>query len=300
VDGYEAFRVEVIDAGLLLPSDENGLFGRSDGFESIVEGFMAYITPAAADLSPIRVRFPPVIPRPLFEHSDYLRSFPNLIGSVHSFSGGNAEHAELLRRLDAGDDWSTDLTQAGVALTPAACYPLYPLSTGTLPEGGRVYDAMGWVYRHEPSIDPCRMQAFRQHEFVYLGEPDGAQQFRDLWIDRALELLSNVGLKVEAVVANDPFFGRAGRMLAVNQRQEALKFEIVCAVASEEEPTAITSCNCHRDHFGAPFSISTSSGEVAHTACIGFGLERIALALIKTHGTDLASWPAGVRASLWR
>ncbi|MEY2406368.1 MAG: hypothetical protein QOG39_1284, partial [Acidimicrobiaceae bacterium] len=41
-------------------------------------------------------------------------------------------------------------------------------------------------------------------------------------------------------------------------------------------------------------------GEVAHTACIGFGLERIALALIKTHGTDLASWPAGVRASLWR
>jgi len=38
---------------------------------------------------------------------------------------------------------------------------------------------------------------------------------------------------------------------------------------------------------------------VASTACLGFGLERVTLALIKTHGFDPLGWPADVRALLW-
>ena len=34
---------------------------------------------------------------------------------------------------------------------------------------------------------------------------------------------------------------------------------------------------------------------VAHTACVGFGLERITLALLRHHGLDLAAWPEAVR-----
>ena len=37
---------------------------------------------------------------------------------------------------------------------------------------------------------------------------------------------------------------------------------------------------------------------VAHTACLGFGLERITLALVRRHGLDQDRWPAGVRAEL--
>ena len=43
------------------------------------------------------------------------------------------------------------------------------------------------------------------------------------------------------------------------------------------------------------FDIRTHDGEVAHSACVGFGLERVALALFKTHGFDLAKWPGEVR-----
>ena len=32
---------------------------------------------------------------------------------------------------------------------------------------------LGWIFRHEPSIDPARMQTFRQREYVYLGDVDG-------------------------------------------------------------------------------------------------------------------------------
>ena len=101
------------------------------------------------------------------------------------------------------------------------------------------------------------MQAFRQHDYVYLGTPDGARTHRDLWIERGLEVLAGLGLEVEAVVANDPFFGRPGRMLAANQRIEELKLEIVSPICASGRQTAISSSNCHLDHFGLPFGIES-------------------------------------------
>ena len=112
-------------------------------------------------------------------------------------------------------------------------------------------------------------------------------------------MLESLGLDIEVVVANDPFFGRVGRMLAANQREEALKLEFVTPITSTESPTAISSVNRHHDHFGLTFGISTADGEVAHSACFAVGVDRIALALLHPHGLDPASWPADVRARLW-
>jgi hypothetical protein len=36
----------------------------------------------------------------------------------------------------------------------------------------------------------------------------------------------------------------------------------------------------------------------AHSACVGFGLERCALALLKVHGLHTSSWPVSVRSAL--
>ena len=90
-----------------------------------------------------------------------------------------------------------------------------------------------------------------------------------------------------------PFFGRVGRILAENQRAETLKFELVTPVNSVEHPTAIASANCHLDHFGEPFGIVTADGAVAHSCCFGFGLDRITLALLRTHGVRPEDWPNG-------
>jgi seryl-tRNA synthetase len=186
-----------------------------------------------------------------------------------------------------------------VALCSAACHPLYPTLGGVLPAGGARYEVQGYCFRHEPSLDPVRMQSFRQHEFVYVGEPELAVAHRDAWLARGLELLAGLGLDVRSEEANDPFFGRAGRILALNQRATALKFEITSPVSSTEVRTAITSANCHESHFGEAFDIRTADGEPAHSACIGFGLERITLALLRAHGLDPLAWPADVRSALW-
>jgi seryl-tRNA synthetase len=294
----EDLRDAVIDAGLLVPLGSDGLYARSAAFEGVVEAIGDVVTGAGSDQDAAIMKFPPLMPRWVFERTDYLRSFPDLIGSVHSFRGDDKLHAELLRIAESGGDWTRLLEPADVTLCSAACHPLYPLCAGVLPAGGRRYDVYGYCFRHEPSLDPARMQAFRQREYVYLGDPQGAQAHRDLWVERAAQLLTDLGLEVEAVVANDPFFGRAGRLLASSQRSDVLKMEIVTRIASMT-PTAVVSCNCHLDHFGLPFGIQAADGTTAHTACVGFGVERITLALLRTHGTDPTRWPARVRTRLW-
>ena len=47
------------------------------------------------------------------------------------------------------------------------------------------------------------------------------------------------------------------------------------------------------------FGIRLADGGVAHTACLGFGEERIVLALLRAHGLDTDDWPADVRERLW-
>ena len=291
-------RADLLAAGLLVATGVDGLYGRSATFEQVVGGLADMVTRAAADLAPVRLHFPPVEPTQDFLASGYLRSFPDLTGAVSAFTGGDRDHARLLGVLEDGGDWTAGLSPAGVVLTPAVCHPLYPGLRGVLPPEGRTFEVAGWCFRHEPSLDPARMQAFRQHEVVVVGDPETARRHRDRWVDLALDLTRNgLGLATEAVVANDPFFGRLGKVLAASQQQEALKIELVVPVALDT-PTAVVSSNCHEDHFGAAFGIELPDGSPAHSACVGFGLERLTLALFAAHGLAPQGWPADVRRTL--
>jgi seryl-tRNA synthetase len=98
--------------------------------------------------------------------------------------------------------------------------------------------------------------------------------------------------------ASDPFFGRVGQMKAVSQKQQSLKFELLVPLRSEEQPTACMSFNYHRDHFGTTWDIADANGEPAHTGCVAFGMDRLAVAMFHTHGTETAKWPAKIRELL--
>jgi seryl-tRNA synthetase len=299
INAYETYRDELVAAGLLIDSGVPGLFGRNSTFESIVTGLNALVDDAAKPDKPEHFSFPPLLSRRNYELTDHLRSFPDLMGAVHSFRGGDVEHRALVSRCEDGEDWAADLTSTNLMLCPAACYPLYPMLQGHgLPSGGRCFDVVGYCFRHEPSVDPARMQLFRMHEIVFVGEPDDALAFRNRWIDRSLDMLGGLGLNVRAEVANDPFFGRAGKMLKANQVEAHLKYEIVTPICSDQDQTAIASCNSHVDHLTVPFALRLADGGVAHSACVGFGLERVTLALLKRHGLDVHAWPDSARTAL--
>jgi seryl-tRNA synthetase len=293
------FYEELVAHGLIVPSGLEGAFGRSEVFEDVLDRFNALITRVSKDDGAEVYMFPPVIDRTILERVDYLDSFPQLVGCVHAFSGDSRAANVLSARVHAGEPWGDLMNQTAVSMNPAACYPLYPILQGTLPPKGRLVTMTNWVYRHEPSPEPTRMLSFRVREFVRAGSPGDVVAWRDDWLQRGLEILLSLGLAAKSAVASDPFFGRAGKLLSEGQEAQKLKFEVLVPVISLEAPTAICSFNYHQDHFGQVFGIRTHSGEVAHTACLGFGLERVVMALFKTHGFEPIAWPQNVRSRLW-
>lgn len=294
----DAFLDRLIKRGLLLSGQTLGVYGNGPVMNTIVERLEQCITAIGRASGAEIMRFPPIISRHTIERAGYLASLPHLLGSVHSFMGDRKQHAYLLRQIEAGQDWSQSQMLTDVVLTPAACYPVYPAMAGTLPADGRLVDVASCCFRHEPSSDPARMQSFRMHEFVRIADAATVQQWRSQWIDRGIAFARSLGLSQTVVPAADPFFGPGGRVLAMDQIERNLKYELQIPIADAGKPTAVMSFNYHCDHFANPFDIKTHDGATAHTACMAFGIDRIALALFRAHGFEPTTWPASVRALL--
>lgn len=296
-----SFRDNLFSAGLLIASGVNGIYGRSGDFEAVVDGIDGLISRESGMHDAEVVRFPPAMPRTVMETSGYLKGFPHLAGTVHCFCGDDRAHKTLLQCLDAGTDWTGQQESVDLALTPAACYPVYPMiaARGAVNAAGHIVDVSSYCFRHEPSIEPTRMQMFRMREFVCIGAPAEVRAFRDMWSERGRGIIGALDLPVAIDLANDPFFGRGGRIMAESQRDQALKYELLVPVNSAENPTACLSFNYHMDHFSEIWNLRLEDATLAHTACVGFGFERLALALFRHHGLDRSLWPEHVRTALW-
>ena len=277
----------------------DGVYARTELYVHLVERLEAYIT-RQRDPNAEIMRFPPVMSRKQLEKSGYLKSFPNLLGCVCALHGSEASIREAVDRHDNGGDWTTSLTSSDLVLSPAACYPVYPIvaARGQLPAGGVQFDIEADVFRHEPSMSLDRLQSFRMREFVRIGSPQEIVEFRESWMARAPKLADDLGLPYTLDVANDPFFGRVGQVMAVSQRQQALKFELLIPYYANASPTACMSFNYHREHFGQVWGIHAVDGELAHTSCVAFGIDRLAVAMFANHGVELKTWPARTRSAL--
>ena len=287
--------LESLSRALLLPTPVLGVYARTALFEQIVEGLSLLIS-RYRDPETEVVRFPPVMSRRELEKSGYLYSFPHLLGGVSCLQGNEA----TIRATVEQPDWADELSATELVLAPAACYPVYPMAAarGPIPAAGLVFDVASDCFRHETTHEIGRFQSFRMREFVCLGTSEQVLDFRTRWIFLAQRIAKQVGLEHRIEPASDPFFGRAGRLAAMSQLEQSLKFELLIPLRSDREPTACMSFNCHRDHFSSVWQLVTENSEKAHTGCVAFGLDRLALALFKTHGLDLAKWPGEVRGHL--
>jgi len=167
-----------------------------------------------------------------------------------------------------------------------------------VPAKGLLFDVASDCFRREPSRDLDRLQSFRMREYVCVGMPEQIDAFRRRWIERAEGIARLLGLPYHIEQASDAFFGRGGKLMAMSQIEQALKFELLVPVHAADRPTACMSFNYHRDHFGTVWNLRNAAGHTMHTGFVAFGMDRLALALFATHGIELANWPATVRKTL--
>lgn len=288
-----------IRAALFHPMGVPGVYARTAQYEDVLQRLSALITRLRDPRAEV-LRFPPVMSRAQVEKSGYLGSFPNLLGCVCALHGTEAQILQAASLHEQGGRWTDALEASDLVLSPAACYPAYPIaaSRGPVPAGGLLFDVSADCFRHEPSRALDRLQSFRMREYVRIGSPEDVLSFREQWMTRAATLSAELGLPGELDVASDPFFGRVGQVMAVSQRQQSLKFELLIPYAKGVKPTACMSFNYHQDHFGAVWGLHDASGVAAHSGCVAFGMDRLTVAMFCVHGLQPRLWPDSVRRAL--
>jgi seryl-tRNA synthetase len=277
----------------------DGVYARTGAYEAVVTGLANLIT-THRDSTMEVLRFPPVMSRGHIERHGYLKSFPNLLGCVCGLHGSEQDIRAAADSFYEGKDWTTSLAPNDLVLTPAACYPVYPIvaKRGAVPNAGLMFDVAADCFRCEPSKDIDRLQSFRMREYVCIGSASQIVEFRECWSAKAKAIADQLGVPYTVEQASDPFFGRTGQMMAISQFEQCLKFELLIPVRSAQSPTACMSFNYHLDHFGTTWGLNDEAGNVCHTGCVAFGMDRLAVALFAVHGLKTEVWPAGVKSAL--
>ena len=130
-------------------------------------------------------------------------------------------------------------------------------------------------------------------EIVFVGPEAYVLQSRRELVELCTEFLDELGLAYEISTAMDPFFVDSYAVQAAYQQGFELKYELLAPLPYSGKKLAVGSINYHQDFFGRSFAIETSEGP-AHTGCLGFGYERLALAFLAQHGVDEQKWPQAV------
>ncbi|MFC9636801.1 hypothetical protein ACFTY8_48630 [Streptomyces mirabilis] len=229
----------------------------------------------------------------------YTRNFPQHLTACAVVQ----ENLRALDRFAQAPDPVTaaaELTPAPVALAPAVCMNLFAgLADGVLP-APTTFTARGMCGRYEVGAETVatRLWSFDMRELVFVGDAAGAKSFRDTMLDAVADLARDVGLPCTLTTASDPFFTSERADLLGYQSAFSLKHELRGVPADGSSAVAVTSVNLHKQHFGLEFGITLPDGTPAHSACVGFGLDRWAEWIHGHLGGDPDNWPDVLRAAV--
>jgi hypothetical protein len=173
------------------------------------------------------------------------------------------------------------LSQAALALPPAACYGVYLSYAGTAVADGTAVTVVGRCFRKEERYDGLRrLLGFHMREIVRLGTRNTVDEHLRVFTERILAFAADLDLSMSRVPATDPFYD-SGSSKALMQKLSPVKYEFVV------DDLAIASTNVHRNFFGERCEITLSgSGELASTSCVAFGLERWISVLADRYGVS--------------
>ncbi len=249
-------------------------------------------------------RYPTLIPTSVMRRCGYFQSFPQLMmfvsrlhGDVDAYRGflhdvaGAGDLTGALRTYSAGFDH---------CLPPTMCFHTYhQLADSALATPSCTITARGKSFRFESRYRRSleRLWDFTIREIVFLGPREHVLASRRRLMELTWELMDALDLGGRCEVANDPFFIDGNTAERVwSQRLLELKYELRSPL-DESRDVAVCSFNFHDRFFGEAFAIDTADGR-AHTACAGFGLERLAYAFLCRHGLDPGRWPPDVRRAV--
>ncbi len=217
------------------------------------------------------LRFPSLLPLEYLDTIGYRRSFPRTLV------------VPVCEQDKAACNEPADPQLQEIALTPSACFHTYPLAANLSLTADKliIVTNLAKVFRCEPKrLSRWRMNEFSVREFTFIGGPEGVALLIEFFKSVAAELVALYELPATIEIAHDPFFLIHADREAVRRAQIPLpsKFEVVYR-SRDGHDVAVASLNHHGRFFGDRYRIRGANGQVLSTGCVGFGLERLALAV---------------------
>lgn len=291
----------LLSRGALIPFG-SGRFGWGPELYSLIEAIDRSVL-AYSELFYARpYAFPALVGAGDLARAGYLRSFPQHVTlALHL-----REDLEAIRRF-ARAQWTgekleclpQDLSDVRSILAPTVCVHAYAMWAESTQPKPMTLTARGHCFRYESSnlTGLERLWDFSMREIVFLGPPEWVVEQRDKMVETCTQLLKGLTLSFEIRNANDAFFLDDFSTQTAFQNAFDLKFEMLAQLPYQKSELAVGSINYHRDHFARSFGIADGQGRPLHSACVGFGLERLALAVLSQCGTDPQGWPESLRPS---
>lgn len=248
----------------------------------------------AAPFGATEETYPNVIPIEKLSKTGHFSSFPEHLHFVTHLCEDLDILDSFASRAEGGADQivpkASEFAGAELVHNPATCYHCYAAREGSPLDENTVVTAVTQCHRYESSNHQQfgRLMEFSLREVVFLGDPDFVRDQREEVLRRVQDWVERWQLFGQLVPANDPFFTNDFAPKAQQQRRLAMKYEYVADLGDETD-IAVLSSNLHGPTFGKAFDIK-QNGRVVSTGCLGFGLERLAMALMVQHGPSPQTW----------
>jgi len=277
-----------------------GRYGLGPRLTRLVQTLDRHMETIAEELGAPPYQFPSLIAAEVLDRCKYLTNFPaslNLVSHLREDLAVLQDFAKTAACKDGALHYPPAATSpVDCLLSPSVCFHWYNWLRNTSLEAPRSITAVGKCFRYEASslTGLERLWDFSMREIVFVGADHFVLDRREQCVTAAARLLDALELEYEITTATDPFFVDSYAVQAAFQQGFELKFELLCPLPYSGKKLAVGSINYHRDFFGRSFSIE-EGGVPAHTGCIGFGLERLALAIAAQHGPTVDRWPGWLR-----
>jgi seryl-tRNA synthetase len=282
----------------------SGRYGLGPKILSLCDYFDREFVKLSQKFSATPHQFPSLIGAEVLDRCKYLKSFPHAL----TFASHLHEDLEAIRGFASSVRWQEDhlsckegsMDAIQCLLSPTVCFHCYAWLQSQRLSEPKTITAIGKCFRYEAgSMNGLeRLWDFNMREIIFVGPQEFVLKQRQKAIDETVALLDQWELSYQIKSATDPFFIEEFSNQTAFQLAFELKFEIRAALPYKEDSLAVGSFNYHQDFFGRTFDIQNNAGQASHTGCVGFGLERMALAFFAQHGMDEKNWPKSVVSGL--
>jgi len=291
-----SFALHDIDGALARSPDVqilgDGLIGLRGAVLELFRFFERKFRDLAADYDAEENHYPVMVPSEVLAEVGYFGHFPQHI-TFCSHLRGDLPVLEEVASSSGLPELEGRLGPPRHVLTPAVCLPCYRQQRDVVLDPGavRTLTMQNHVFRYEgTNFRPLRRGwDFTVRDIVFFGSGEDLTRLRSEVMDRAMSLCQELDLEVTIELANDPFFLDASRDKAIYQRMGEVKYELLFPLP-DGGALAASSFNLHRDFYTSVYGTRRAGGELAESACMGFGLERWVYGFLTQKGLDPVRW----------